>query len=50
MIFSISLFYWAFPDPLYAAASTSSAMQTPENAEEDSDDPVPAAEGATPME
>jgi hypothetical protein len=38
------------PDLLFPAPSTSSAVKTPENTEEDSDDPEPAAEGATPME
>jgi len=38
------------PDPLFPAPSTSSAMKTPENTEEDSDDPEPAAEGDFPME
>ena len=38
------------PDPLFPAPSTSSPVKTPENTEEDSDDPEPAAEGAFPVE
>jgi hypothetical protein len=38
------------PDSLFPAPSTSSLVKTPENTEEDSDDPEQAAEGAFPME
>ena len=38
------------PDPLFPAPSISSPMKTPENTEEDSNDPEPAGEGAFPME
>jgi hypothetical protein len=34
-----------FPDPLSPAPLTSSAMKTPENTEEDPDDPEPAGKG-----
>jgi len=33
------------PDPLFPAPLTSSAMKTPENKEEDHDDPEPAGKG-----
>jgi hypothetical protein len=37
------------PDPLFPTASTS-ASKTPENTEEDPDDPEPADEGVTQVE
>jgi hypothetical protein len=39
-----------FPNPLSPAPLTSSAMKTPENTEEDTDDPEPADEGDNQME
>jgi len=33
------------PDPLFPIPSTSPATKTPENTEEDADDPEPADEG-----
>jgi hypothetical protein len=38
------------PDPLSPTPSTSPAMNTPENTEEDPDDPEPAGEGDIQME
>jgi len=38
------------PDHLSPTPATSSAMKTPENTEENSDDPEPAAEGTFQME
>jgi hypothetical protein len=38
------------PDPLYPTPLTSSAMQTPENIEEDTVDPEPADERDIQME
>ena len=50
---SKSVCIWAVlvhPDPVSSTPSTSSAMKTPENAEEDADDPEPADEGDIQME
>lgn len=38
------------PDPLSPTLSNFSALKTPENIQEESDDPEPAYEGDTPME
>jgi hypothetical protein len=41
---------WLSPDPLSPTLSNISALKTPENIEEESDDPEPAYEGDIPME